>query len=266
MRNKEKHEFALYVASLSDSVQNLLAQDLILTDETLVHRMMQVLRLQPGQECILFDQTMHIYCIIKSFVQKKQVICTIKYKEINCILSPKITFLLPVLKKEALETALYSLTEIGVTEIQLVLTQKTHHAFFNQKDMDRLQRIIIAAAEQSKNFAYPLLKAPVHLTTILDAYVTTNAKIFFDIKGESSTSVIYRLHIDKPSDIVLLVGPEGDLKNEEKELIISKNFTVCTLTPTVLRSVQAVALSAGLIRSLLVSILFICIQIELQIC
>jgi 16S rRNA (uracil1498-N3)-methyltransferase len=150
-----------------------------------------------------------------------------------------------------LESALYSLTEIGVTTIQLLFTQKTYNFSFDQKDKERAERIIIAAAEQSKNFAYPELKLPVFLPKIVDTYCEAT-KISFDINGDSFFSVMQRLHIDRPNDIVLLIGPEGDLSNEEKEMIVSKNFTVCALTPTVLRSVQATALSAGLIRSLLV--------------
>ena len=118
--------------------------------------------------------------------------------------------------------------------------------------MERAQRIIISAAEQSKNFAYPHLKAPMLLTKIVDRYNNHPAKIFFDRNGTSFLSIIQRLHIDQPKDIVVLIGPEGDLSNEEKEIIVSKQFTVCQLTQTVLRSTQAATLSTGIIRSLLV--------------
>ena len=42
-----------------------------------------------------------------------------------------------------------------------------------------------------------------------------------------------------------------DLTEQEKNLLQDQGFLFCALTPTILRAQQAVALSAGLIRSLL---------------
>jgi 16S rRNA (uracil1498-N3)-methyltransferase len=246
-----KHEFALYIMGLSTLIKSASQGDTItITEEKIAHRIMTVLRLSPNEECIFFDQYIHIQCIIKEFIGKKQVLCTIQQKKINTILSPSLTFLLPLLKRDDFENAIYSLTELGATTIQLVVTQKTHDSSFNQKDMDRAQRIIIAAAEQSKNFSYPTIKTPISLLKIIDK-LTTPIKIFFDPQGKSFASITQYLLIESPNDIVLLVGPEGDLSNEEKEMITLKNFIACALTPTILRSVQAAVLGTGLVRSLL---------------
>jgi 16S rRNA (uracil1498-N3)-methyltransferase len=163
--------------------------------------------------------------------------------------SKNITFLLPILKRDDFEQALYGLTEIGVSAIQLVTTQKTRNNVHNEKDMERAQRIIIAAAEQSKNFTYPQLYKPIPLcdAVLLDK---TAQKIFFDYQGNTLPELLSNHKMGAAENFVLLIGPEGDLIKEEKQLVAQAGFIFCVLTPTVLRSVQAASLGAGLIRSL----------------
>jgi len=249
--HNEKHKFALFIASLSCMLKTVSSgKELLISDEKLSHRMMHVLRLAKGDGCIFFDQMSNAYCTIKEFIGKKQVLCIINKKEENIVLLPRITFLLPLLKRDDYEQALYTLTEVGVSTIQLVSTDKTHGMWSGQKDSDRAHRIIVSAAEQSKNFAYPELKAPISLALALE--IDEGAiKIFFDPQGTSLFCVMQKLRARQYSNFILLIGPEGDLSAEEKEMIVAKGFLFCALTPTILRAVQAAALSAGLVRSLL---------------
>jgi 16S rRNA (uracil1498-N3)-methyltransferase len=247
------HEFALYKESLSLLVQKKGPGDsFVITDEPLLHRMMNVLRLQSDDRCIFFDKDMYIVATITGFVGKKQVHITIHSIHLTTILHPHITFLLPVLKREDYEAALYMLTEVGVNSIQLIFTQKTGSKWSEERDKDRAQRIIIAAAEQSKNFAYPALHAPISLQEALKKYNSCENKLFFDPQGKPFFDIMQMLHAHQPHAIVLLVGPEGDLTLEEKETVRAHNFSFCALTPTILRAVQATGLAAGFIRSLLV--------------
>ena len=122
---KEKHEFALCVESLSLLIQGKSAGDvLIFTDEKLIHRIINVLRLKVEDTCILFDR--HIQaCAIIVGAGKKQISVRISSMQPTSALEPAITFLLPVLKRDDYESALYALAEVGVNTIQLVFTQKT---------------------------------------------------------------------------------------------------------------------------------------------
>ncbi|HEX4068687.1 MAG TPA: RsmE family RNA methyltransferase [Candidatus Babeliales bacterium] len=250
---KDKHQFALYKESLSLLVQKKeLGDNFVLTDEILVHRMMNVLRLSPNDKVILFDKAIYVIATIKAFVSKKQMSITIDSIHSTIILHPDITFLLPVLKREDYEAALYSLTEIGVNNIQLVFTQKTGNKWSAERDQDRAERIIIAAAEQSKNFAYPTLYPPISLQVALKKYNSCVNKIFFDPEGKQVFDIMQMLHAHQPDQILLLVGPEGDLTLEEKEMVRAHQFIFCALTPTILRAVQATGLAAGLIRSFFV--------------
>ncbi len=63
--------------------------------------------------------------------------------------------LLPLLKKIALEEALYACVELGAHSVQLVITNKSQHTWVDLKKWCACNEFMIAAAEQSKNFAFP---------------------------------------------------------------------------------------------------------------
>ena len=247
----EKHVFALYIESLSLLLKNsALHAKFTLVDEQLFHRVITVLRLQVEDTCILFDQITHVTCIFIGFTGKKQLHFKIVTRQANKIYTPEIIFLLPVLKRDDYEGALYSLTELGVNTIQLVFTQKTGQHWDAVRDGERARRIMIAAAEQSKNFAFPELKAPISFERVVHEYSSAEKKIFFDPQGEQCFSVMEALHKKRPKEVLLLIGPEGDLTAQEKKVVEEKGFIFCALTPTIIRAVQAAAFGAGFVRSI----------------
>lgn len=250
--SREKHEFALFIDSLASLIEHKNVGNVVLfSDESLVHRIVNVLRLGPDDQCVFFDRSIQASVIIVSFIGRKQIQVTIQSIKKTTVLTPHVTFLLPILKRDDYQAALYGLTEVGVNTIQPVFTRKTIQQSFGNKDSERAQRIIIGAAEQSKNFAYPELKEPMTLEKALTVYGLAQAKIFFHPAGQPFFAVMEQLYTSKPDNILLLVGPEGDLHSEEKRIVQENEFIFCTLTPTIMRAVQASALGAGFIRSLL---------------
>ncbi len=247
----EKHEFALFVETLSSLIQEKKTGSMVtFSDEKLLHRIVNVLRLRTDDRCIFFDRQIHIEAKIISFIGKKQFSVEIVSYQKNMALQPSVTFLLPLLKRDDYEAALYALTEVGVNTIQLIFTQKTAHQWAS-KDRERAERILIAAAEQSKNFSYPLLQEPISLDAAFNQHAADCIKLFFDPAGKKLYDVMTLIQAEKTRKILLLVGPEGDLSLEEKELVRKKAFIFCALTPTVIRAFQAASLGAGVIRSIL---------------
>ncbi len=243
----DTHEFAIYYDRLS-----LLAKQnsIILTDDEIVHRIAHVLRLQINDSLMLFDQYIHVQVVINQIVKKKSISCTIIKKETNKILAPSITFLLPLLKRDALETALYSLAEIGANEIQLVITDKSQKKW-TDKDHERAHKIIIAAAEQSKNFAFPIVAKPIALTSYVASAADKDVKIMLDMDAKPLCSLLQQDKVLTNKQLYLIIGPEGGLTAQEKTFLQKSHFITASLTPTVLRACQAAAVSAALVRSCL---------------
>lgn len=246
-RDRE-HEFALYLDSLSQAVADQ-ADLLRIVDVALMHRIVHVLRLEKGDTLVLFDQNIHVKATIES-IEKKGIVCIMQVAEQNNVVTPHITVWLPILKREAFEEAIYALVELGVNEIQLMLTAKEQRHWTGQKEMQRIHNIMVAAAEQSKNFAMALVHEPRTLAELLAA--TNEARgIFFDVEGEALLEVASTIREHTYERYVIAVGPEGDLLDSEKFQLQKASFLFVRLTPTVLRAQQALAVGVGAVRSLL---------------
>ncbi len=238
-----EHQFALHIKDLP-----LLNQEKIYTieDADLVHRIVHVLRLKIDALLMLFSHTHKVQATITCLTKR-----TVTVKIIECTptknLSPRITVFLPMLKRTALEEALYSCTELGAQDIQLIYTTKTPHSTVTEKEVERYERISIAAAEQSKNYQYALVHKPLPLSDALKKWKTKDTQgIFGDPSGTSFTNLTHKSN----TPLIVCIGPEGDLTDQEKVLLKHENFTFMHLTPTILRAQQALTVMLGLIRSL----------------
>lgn len=237
-----KHEFALYYATLSG-----LQSDIVITDPIVIHRITRVLRLKVADALVLFDRVCHYEASIQS-IEKKQIKIVLGVQQHrNMVYKPSITALLPLLKRDAFEQAIYLLVEAGVTSIQPVITAKTQRKWGGIVERQRVERVIIAAAEQSKYYAFPEFKEPIILS---DAIAQYNKGIFCDPEGMPLLELSNTLIVDKPKLISILIGPEGDLTHDEKQAIIAHGYCSYALTPTILRAPEAAFLITAFCRSI----------------
>ncbi len=241
------HEFALYISHLSGLLKHS-PSELIIDDKQILTRIASVLRLREGDIVVLFDEQKHARVVVESITKKDAVFLVQEYHD-NRSLKPSIDILLPLLKKDALEDALYTCVELGAQNIYLISTAKTQHVW-SEKEPERLKRIMIAAAEQSKNFAMPILHIPRLFKEIVDAHISPESTtLYFDPYGQPLLEVMNSIK-HSVQRIVCMVGPEGDLTNAEKALLKEKKVIFCRLTPTVIRSKDALMIGLGAVRSL----------------
>lgn len=247
MQNKKSsqpsgHEFAFYYADLT----KILFQDIDITIicDDLYHRFKHVVRMQQDDTCIIFNQTERVTFMFAKLEGKNKIRGTWQNRQQNHKLSPEITFILPMLKIDALSDAIYSCAEVGITNIQLITTHKTQTPY-SEKLFDKLHRVAVAAAEQSKMYAFPSILPPVKLDALLATNLQGN-KFHFDVTGVPFASWYKPVQADQ--HYYLLVGPEGDLTDDEKSLVKQAGFQSCLLTSTVLRSVRSISLVSGLFR------------------
>src|SRR5258708_1592291 len=176
---KNSHEFALFFPSLTSTLTASPALVRIVDDE-LVGRMTHVLRVQVGQTIVLFDTTTACTGVITQVGKKEVAVNPTTVTKVTP-LAPALTLWLPLLKREAFEEVLYAATELGVTTVQPVITSKTSTSWGTEKDMLRAQRIFVAAAEQSKQFALPKLEKAKSLSELLQTSAQESAVgILFD--------------------------------------------------------------------------------------
>ena len=249
----QKHEFAFFTTDVAQLKRD--NHDYTLRDADLVRRLLAVVRVQPEDTVLLFDDAMQVACTVVA-CSKKDVIVRVDARSEHTVLQPEIIWLLPILEREAFEESLEALTVMGANQIVPVITQKSRRTWAmgsnSVKDRDRARRLMLAAAEQSKQFLLPKIQETLALKDALATYAQKNSeKVFFDAQGQSAFDVVGQMKKRNQKTIVVLVGPEGDLTTEEKTLAEAYSFVFCKLTPTILRASAAVEVGMGLLRSCL---------------
>jgi RsmE family RNA methyltransferase len=248
----ERHEFALYYGVLSSLSTLALGTFVELTDPQLAHRLRHVVRLRAGESFVLFDDHHHARFRLASPSDSRELRAELISFDSHKPLQPLVYWLVPLLEREPFEEALSLLTVLGTTIIQPLVTHKTHRSALYPKDYERLRRIMIAAAEQSKQFALPELKPVITFESLPTSVQDNFSRIFFDSSGSPACDMLVRLRArDIAGPLICLVGPEGDLTTHEKAILKELNFYFYSLTPTVLRSQHAITIGMGIIRSLL---------------
>lgn len=149
------------------------------------------------------------------------------------------------LKRDATDLVVRMATELGVTAILPVITERTMTARVN---LDRLRLIAIEAAEQSERLTVPVIRPPQALAAVLDALLAEwppGRRLFAAIERSGPEVAIAVPDGSVPAG--LLVGPEGGFSSTELDALAACPIvTRISLGRLVLRAETACV--AGLAR------------------
>lgn len=211
--------------------------------ETVFHHWVKVLRAQVGETATLFNGQGGEYEVELTEVAKKSASVFVKsFNSDNR--TPKFTALLGQVmsKGDRMDYAIQKAVELGVSEIQLLTSERCEMRLKydrDQKKLDHWQGIAIAACEQCGLNIVPKILAPLSLEKWLDTQLPTTKLVLAPNKDE--VNVLQ----NASKDIALLIGPEGGLSEAEIALSNSKGFINWCIGERVLRTETApiVALS-----------------------
>lgn len=228
--------------------QTLITGELIQLEEAASHHLGKVLRMQAGRELMLFNGTGGEFAGVIQEVTKKYVAVSIAEHLADNRESPlQLELAIGISRGERFEWVLQKATELGVTKITPLITERTEvktGGDRQEKMLDRWQHIIISACEQCQRNLLPELSAPV---TISDWLNTVNADLRFVLHHRDSKTLPAE---QKPQSVSLLIGPEGGLSESEIAQAQAKEFTALTLGPRVLRTETAPVAAIGLVQYL----------------
>lgn len=211
-----------------------------LSEETSKH-CTQVLRMQAGAKLQLTDGRGNLYKASIISADKKRTVALIEEHSTQPASSPKTSIAISLLKNASrFEWFLEKATEIGVTDIQPLLCQRTEHSRFRH---DRLNGILIAAMLQSQQSWLPILHEPVSLTD----HVTRSGgqqKLVAHCE-ESTKQLIKDLPVFPETEI--LIGPEGDFTPAEIKMALEHGYKPVSLGDTRLRAETAGVVASALL-------------------
>lgn len=243
----EKHEFALFFPELALKGESIDDNEFPLRDSLLVHRLGTVLRLEPGTIFVLFDEQVAA-TVELLWINKKEVRVRLLSLNKHKLFVPAIHWYVPLIERDALETIVGALTVMGSASITFVETEKSRSRLVLSSD--RIKRLMIAAAEQSKQFNLPMIESSIGtLEKVIEHYDDKKTLLFFDPQGTPALTIVSMLAQKRLQEFSCLVGPEGDLTEHEKRKLKERNVHFCALTPSVLRAEIAVMVAMGMLRS-----------------
>jgi 16S rRNA (uracil1498-N3)-methyltransferase len=212
------------------------------------HYLGKVLRMQAGRELILFNGEGGEYTADISAVSKKAVTVNVKdFLADNRQSHLQLELAIGVSRGERMDWVLQKATELGVTKITPLMTERTEVKLGGEradKKLEHWQQIIISACEQCQRNLLPELSAPQNYAEWVKI---CDADFKFVLHHRDSK----KLPQDKTTQsVALLIGPEGGLDDDEIAQAIAQNFAPLTLGPRVLRTETAPVAAISLVQYL----------------
>ena len=124
-------------------------------------------------------------------------------------------------------------TEIGISEITPIICD---HSERKVVKTDRFDKIILAAMKQSNQLFLPKLNEPIALKDFLKK--ESNCTKYIAHCEETSKKTL-KESIKSSTDILMLIGPEGDFSEKEIKLALENNYIPVSLGNTRLRTETA---------------------------
>ncbi|WP_234110278.1 RsmE family RNA methyltransferase [Chryseobacterium sp. R2A-55] len=139
----------------------------------------------------------------------------------------------PTKNIDRIEFFIEKATEMGISEITLIQTDKTERKNLN---IEKLRKQSIAASKQSLRFHFPKIN---DLTKLSDFIKSINTEKTFIAHCDESFPRIHLNEIQKMDEVSFLIGPEGDFSPKEIHDLSSLNIKAVSLGNQRLRTETA---------------------------
>lgn len=209
--------------------QTLEAGQLVDLSKEQRHYLERVLRFQVGQSFLGFNQ----FCGEWEIVYENSCYRCVLQTRIPCKVEPSWLAFSP-LKHDPMTFLIEKATELGVTNLQPILTKRTNTQRVN---LERLQKNAIEAAQQCERLDIPAVHEPMGLSVFLQNL--PQGVHWYSAIERSAESC----RLEYPAGFI--IGPEGGWTEKEKELL-KKHSTNMSLGKNILRAETAAVVCLGL--------------------
>ena len=208
-------------------------------DKSQSHYVSKVMRLKEKEVFSLFNSSgeweAKILNITKSIVEfnvTKQLRQKENTKDLWLAFSP--------IKSNYFNFMIQKATELGVTKFLPIIFERTIVRKINK---DRLEKVVIEAAEQSNRITVPSIEDPQKLKNFLN----NDMDLIFTDLNTANTKIDLKKLTTKPTCVI--IGPEGDFSEQEREEILKFNGVQSVkINENILRSETAVISALSIIN------------------
>jgi len=200
------------------------------------HYIKNVMRLKPGDTISLFNSINGEWSAKIVNHNKENTDFKVEKLIKNKKLENDIWLAFSPIKKNPLNMMIQKTTELGIQKFIPILSERT---IVKEINIERLKKIIVEASEQSNRISIPEIKNIQTLNFFLKQFPNNGTLIFCDINCEKS-NLKNILSKKNQGPVCILIGPEGDFSEKERQLIIEKKeFFSLSLASNILRAETA---------------------------
>ena len=206
------------------------------------HYVVNVMRLKRGSQINFFNKTGEWKSEI-IFLDKDRVEIKILEKVKQSMTSSNIELAICLVKKNPMETILQKATELGVSKIIPIVSERTE---VKELNFERANKIVVEATEQSNQLTPPEISKVIKLKDFLKNLDSSSKLLFADVNSKDNLKAEA---IKGAKTLSVLIGPEGDFSLTERELIFAnRNVIPFTISKNILRSDTAVISAISLVN------------------
>lgn len=213
--------------------------EVVLPESAAAH-LSRVLRLAIGDECALFNGDGRDYAARITAMGKRELrVAITSARDVDNESPLAITLLQGVARGEKMDLILQKATELGVTAIAPLWSQRSEVKLDEARAQKRLAHwrgVVASACEQCGRACVPEVAAPVSLAAALNALPAGGLRLILDPEGELALGT---LTADNGAGVVLAVGPEGGWSPVDREQLRAAGFRGLRLGPRILRTETA---------------------------
>jgi 16S rRNA (uracil1498-N3)-methyltransferase len=214
------------------------------------HHAREVLRLRAGAAVRVFDGAGVEFDAVLDEVSRRTVSARLGHRVEPRPESPlRLVLAVSPLKGDRMELVVQKATELGVTEVWPVVTDRTdaaaRPALHGTRD-ERWARVASGAAEQCGRAFVPPLAPTVRLADLLDRPFDGARVALLETSGHPPLPSLPR-----PLDdgLLLLVGPAGGFEPQEAARLTASGFVAASLGPRILRAETAAVAAVAIAQA-----------------
>lgn len=210
-------------------------------DRALAHQLSNVLRLQPGDEIVLLDNSGWQYVVALQQLGRDHVSgMVVGRAPASGEPRTQLTLYLGLMRPERFEWSLQKCTELGAAVFVPLVCERSVDADMSERKAERWSRIVREAAEQSRRGKLPTIAAAQPFAeACAHAAQCDLALLLWEGDGVASLRQVLRARTEPATTIALLSGPEGGLSNDEFKIADAHGIIPVTLGPRTLRAETA---------------------------
>ena len=210
-------------------------------DESLIHQWRNVFRYNVASEVILFDGSGQEYDAVIEHLSNREATVRLVRERKGVVPEKNITLLISLIKKDKLEWIVEKATELGVSKIVPIISERSEKKGFN---IGRARKIMIEAAEQCGRADVPEIGQIMNLEACIMNYAE-NALVM-----DPSAAPVHNSHFITHNSLSIFVGPEGGWTEKEIERFKEAKMEIFSLGKLTLRT-ETAAIAALTVLGLL---------------